>query len=112
MPTDWEALYVSLIYPGTVSRETLGDEAFGELMSKHIQFQLGLQHEGNAVAAGGVLPDSTSTSRLVGITLLRAPSIEEAKKLAETDPAVIAGYYSVEVRTWYIPAGKIPDPGP
>ena len=40
--------------------------------------------------------------------VLRAASLEEAKTLAASDPAVRAGHFAVEVRTWYVPADKLP----
>ncbi|NNE34053.1 MAG: hypothetical protein HKN13_02380 [Rhodothermales bacterium] len=105
LPTEWETYYVMLIRPGPVVEWQ--NEALQELMNDHIQYQLRLQADGRAIAAGGVAPDSTAAAPLVGFTLLRASSLEEAKLWAEADPAVAAGRFSAEVRTWYVPAGRL-----
>lgn len=103
LPTDWETYYVALLRPGTDA--THSEEQLREIMNAHIQYQLRLQKSGKAVVAGGFAPDTTSN--LVGITLLRADSQEEAEEWAQADPAVKAGRFAVDVRTWYVPAGRL-----
>ena len=39
----------------------------------------------------------------------RTGSMEEARQLAEADPAVRAGRLTVEIMTWYCPPGDVPD---
>jgi len=38
------------------------------------------------------------------VYILQVKSLDEAKKLIDTDPAVDAGIYSVEYHLWYGPA--------
>ena len=45
---------------------------------------------------------------LRGIFVFRVDSLEEAKKLAETDPAVQAGRLAIEMRPWMVPDGVLP----
>lgn len=45
---------------------------------------------------------------LRGIFVFRVASIEEAKTLAETDPAVQAGRLAIEMHPWMVPAGVLP----
>jgi uncharacterized protein YciI len=45
---------------------------------------------------------------LRGIFVFKVESLEEAKKLADTDPAVQAGRLALDVRTWLVPEGMLP----
>ena len=45
---------------------------------------------------------------LRGIFIFRVDSLEEAKQLAETDPAVQAGRLAIEMRPWMVPDGVLP----
>ncbi|HEY5885390.1 MAG TPA: YciI family protein [Pyrinomonadaceae bacterium] len=45
---------------------------------------------------------------LRGIFVFRVDSLEEAKQLAETDPAVQAGRLAIEMRPWMVPDGVLP----
>ena len=106
LPAEWETYYVAFLRPGPDMTQT--PEEVRAIMDAHIQYQLRLQESGKAVVAGGFAPDSTSN--LIGITLLRAASEEQAEEWAQADPAVEAGRFAVDVRTWYVPAGLLPKP--
>lgn len=74
-------------------------------MSRHIDYQLRLQQSEQALAGGGF---GQVKSAVIGMTMLRADSLDEAERLAQADPAVAAEYSAV-VREWYVPAGRLPD---
>ncbi|MEA2203931.1 MAG: hypothetical protein QOE77_707 [Blastocatellia bacterium] len=46
--------------------------------------------------------------RLRGIFVFRVASLEEAKVLTETDPAVQAGRLALEIHPWLVPEGVLP----
>jgi uncharacterized protein len=48
---------------------------------------------------------------LRGLTFYRTGSLEQARQLAEADPAVKAGRLAVEVMIWYCPPGTMSKPG-
>jgi len=46
--------------------------------------------------------------QLRGIFVFKVPSLEEAKVLAATDPAVQAGRLKVDLHPWLVPEGTLP----
>jgi uncharacterized protein YciI len=45
---------------------------------------------------------------LRGIFVFKVASLDEAKALAETDPAVIAGRLAIDMHPWLVPEGILP----
>ncbi|MBE0564864.1 MAG: hypothetical protein IH621_02830 [Krumholzibacteria bacterium] len=105
LPEAWETAYVLLLVanpdhvPGDAEHEAA-------VTSGHIQHQLRLQHEGQAVAAGGF--GDGDRGDLVGMTILKAGSLAEARELAAADPAVKDGRFLARVSAWWVPAGRLP----
>lgn len=62
-----------------------------------------LTKEGRMVVAGP-FEGQTGERALAGIFILRAASMEEARALTETDPAVKAGRFVYEIAPWWGPA--------
>jgi uncharacterized protein YciI len=102
MPTEWQTLYAAFLTP-LEGGPALNAEALKLLDMLHIQYQLRLQADGRAVVAGG-FGDGESP---IGMTLLCADSLADAKALAEADPAVQFGQRTVVVREWTVPASRI-----
>jgi uncharacterized protein YciI len=67
------------------------------LRQAHIKYVLGLIEGGHAAIAGPL----TDEDRIRGVIVLSATSAEEARSLAEADPAVKSGELAVEVLQWY-----------
>lgn len=63
-----------------------------------------LGKEGKLVVAGPVIDDGD----LRGIFVYKVATIEEAKALAATDPAVKAGRLVVEIHPWMVMKGVLP----
>lgn len=103
IPTEWDTFYVAFLKPGPTPADSASPSR--TVLDGHIQYQLRLQAEGKAVAAGGFEP--MASSDVIGITILTAASVDEARAWVQADPAVQAGLFEVEVRTWYVPAGRL-----
>ena len=71
-----------------------------EIQKAHLKNIMKLAAEGKLIVAGPFL-DNTD---IRGIFIFNVGSIEEAKKLTESDPAVKAGVLSMELHPWYGPA--------
>lgn len=72
-----------------------------ELQKAHLANIERMAKEGTLVVAGPFLDDGD----MRGIYIFSVESIEEAKALTETDPAIQAGRLMMELRPWYGPAG-------
>lgn len=104
MPEQWTEAYVILLE--SQPRNNI-DQEQQRIMQEHIQYQLWLQQQGTALAAGGF---AANTPGFAGMTLVHGVSRATAEDLAESDPAVAAGLFTARVITWYIPAGQLPEP--
>jgi uncharacterized protein YciI len=67
------------------------------LQRAHLDNIARMAEEGSLVLAGPFLDDGT----LRGIYVFDVESIEEARRLTETDPAIQAGRLEMELRPWY-----------
>lgn len=78
--------------------------ATAELQRAHLANIMRLAEMKKLVVAG---PFGDDTS-LRGIFVFRVASIEEARQLAATDPAVQAGRLKIEMHPWVVPEGILP----
>ncbi len=105
VPTEWTTHYAWFLVANPDHRPT-SHRADSVLTAAHIQYQLRLQRDGQAIVAGGFGPGEDD--RLIGLTILRAPDLDSARALAEADPAVRAGRLLARVREWWVPSGRLP----
>jgi len=68
-----------------------------ELQKAHLKNITRLAEEGKLVLAGPFMDDGD----IRGIYIFDAKSIEEAKMLTESDPAIKAGRLEMDLRPWY-----------
>ena len=68
-----------------------------DLKSEHLASVIALLESGKAVIAGPL----GDNSEIAGIFVFRAKSAEEARAWAESDPAVKAGFFSIEMHPWW-----------
>ena len=84
-----------LLKSGTVKIKDAAQRA--QLQQAHLKNILKLADEGKLIVAGPFMDDQP----IRGIFILNVRSVEEAKKRAETDPAVQAGTLQMEMHPWY-----------
>ena len=82
----------------TGSNTTIDKEKLNSYFRGHMENIGRLAKEGKLVVAG---PLGKNDKAYRGIFILNAKTIEEAKKLVETDPAVQAKVFDVEFYPWY-----------
>ncbi|MET0545221.1 MAG: YciI family protein [Caulobacterales bacterium] len=73
-----------------------------ELFHGHIANIKRLSKEGRLAAAG---PFEPNDRQYRGVFILTVETVEEASKIAASDPAVAAGVFAYEAFPWYGPAG-------
>jgi uncharacterized protein len=81
----------------------LDEEASAALGLQHLGHFRKMQAAGYLVGAGPVDGDP----EVAGICLYQAGSLDQARELAEDDPAVRAGRFAVRAHTWRTPKGAL-----
>lgn len=87
--------YMGFLYKGAKWTPEVTPET-QEIQKAHLANIQRLAKDGKIVLAGPFLDDG----ELRGIFLFKVSSIEEAKELANTDPAVKAGRLKIEIKPW------------
>jgi uncharacterized protein YciI len=67
---------------------------------------IGLEKKG-VLFASGPLAEADGRTRGDGLTILRAASSEDARRIAEADPFVVAGLRTFELREWTVMEGSL-----
>ncbi|HUR11519.1 MAG TPA: YciI family protein [Flavitalea sp.] len=77
-----------------------------KIQKEHLKYLKSLMEKGTMLLLGPVMEEAS----IVGICIYNC-DIEEAKKLAQADPAVLSGKLSIEIHPWYGSAAimKIPE---
>jgi uncharacterized protein YciI len=77
-----------------------------EVQKAHLANIVRLAETKKLVVAGPFGGDGKN--RLRGIFVFKVASLQEAKALADTDPAVQAGRLALEIYPWFVPDGMLP----
>jgi uncharacterized protein YciI len=86
-----------------------GPEEIDRIQAEHLAHHAALRASGQVVTNGPVIDPPDPFLR--GLTFYRTGSLEQARELAEADPAVRAGRLIAEIMTWYCPPGTMSRPG-
>ena len=84
-------------------------ETLERIQREHLAYHASLRETGQVVTNGPVTDQPDVTLR--GFTFYRTGSLEEARRLAQADPAVQAGRLEIDVMTWYCPPGTMVSAG-
>ena len=76
---------------------TLPKDSVKKIVAAHLENITALSNQGKLVLAGPF----TDGTEWEGIFIFNVTTVEEAKKLTDTDPGVKAGIFSVELHPWY-----------
>ena len=86
-------------------RRPLEPQRKAEVMLEHFQWIVELEKRGQIVFSGALFDREGVQGE--GLTLLRARDWDEAERLAETDPFVMAGAVSFSIDRWVIGGGSL-----
>jgi uncharacterized protein len=79
-------------------RPSLSAEEERRIQALHLGHLDAMREQGFMVAAGPL--SDQGDERLRGICIYRVDSLDRARELAESDPAVVAGRFEVDAMTW------------
>ena len=84
------------------------DDDLDALQARHLAYRAELRDRGLLVANGPL--DEQSDPTLRGLSIF-ACSLDEAARLSDGDPSVMAGRLAYEVMEWWVPEGTLAFPG-
>jgi uncharacterized protein len=103
-PAEFDIYELVLLLRGRPDQH-LPEETSDLLQRQHLGHLESMRAAGHLVAAGPLRDQPDVKWR--GLCLYRVGSLEDARRLAEADPAVHAGQLAVEVMHWYTPKGAL-----
>jgi uncharacterized protein YciI len=101
--------YELVILRRALNPPAMDDATLDALQVRHLAHKDELCATGVLAANGPVIDSPDATIR--GLSFYRTGSLEEARRLAELDPSVIAGRLVVEVMPWWTAPGSLTLPG-
>ena len=89
-----------------LSKGGAAPEKIAEHLPQHLEYMIGLEKKG-VLFASGPLAEADGKTRGDGLTILRAASAEDARRIAGDDPFVVAGLRNFELREWTVMEGSL-----
>lgn len=93
MPKNMKPYYLDILVTKDSPEASIPDAERMAWMQKHLAYIRSQAEAGKFVLVGPV----TEEGRIRGIAVIKADSLEEARRMASSDPLVQAGHLSVEV---------------
>jgi len=84
-----------------------GLQAVLDNLQEHLAYQLELERKGVMFAAGPFADDDQTRWEGEGMVIIRADSVEEARRIAADDPMHKSGAREYRVRPWMLNEGSI-----
>jgi uncharacterized protein len=78
-----------------------------ENLKEHLEFQHSLEQRGIMFGAGPFWDDADKNWHGEGMVIIRAASMDEARKIAESDPMHASGARSFTIRPWLMNEGTV-----
>lgn len=78
-----------------------------ENLEPHLKFQVELEEKGIMFGAGPFFTDDMKDWQGEGMVIIRAESMEEADKIAASDPMHQSGARSYKIRPWLMNEGSV-----
>jgi uncharacterized protein len=88
-----------------VDAPSYDDDALEQIQREHLAFYESMRQAGHVVTNGPVLDQPDEALR--GIAIFATESVDRARELANTDPAVQAGRLEVQAMTWMCRPGTM-----
>jgi len=86
---------------------TGGMDAVMANLEEHLKFQVKLEQDGIMFGAGPLWADDEHTWNGEGMVIIRAESLDHARRIAESDPMHASGARSFTVRPWLLNEGSV-----
>ena len=89
-----------------LSKGSASEDQIVALLPQHLEYMIGLEREG-VLFASGPLTAAAGAPAGDGLTILRAGSAEEARRIAAIDPFVVNRLRTFDVREWTVMEGSL-----
>lgn len=89
------------------SRPAVSPEKMQEILPRHLEFQKNMEAAGKLFLAGPLSDETGQEMSGGGLIIYRAPSLEEARKIAEADPMHSEGGRTFEISAWLVNEGSL-----
>jgi len=109
-PADFDR-YELVLLRWPEGRSEIDTATVDRLQAEHLGHLAEMREAGHLKVAGPLADQVDESWR--GICLYQVGSLSQARRLAESDPAVRAGRLAIDVMSWYTEKGAVsfPDPG-
>jgi uncharacterized protein YciI len=89
-----------------LSNPAVLSDKFKATLPEHLEYMISLEKSG-VLFASGPFTEIDGTQRGQGLTILRVKSADEARRIAERDPFVVAGLRTFQIREWTVMEGSL-----